>query len=155
MFKQLLASITGTQKISVPMTIVIPGIAKMFVGEVVETVDDVTGLQQCVVGRFGTRYSVPSWPHSCILIFVTVCSLGSITSWKENELIEVAYDLANSEQKFLWVIRPETIKSIPEEVKSAAREKGRIVKWARQREVLAQGKLFISPVKIAFVEGNS
>ncbi|NP_001236012.1 TBP-associated factor 11-like protein [Glycine max] len=35
--KRLLASITGTQKISVPMTIVVSGIAKMFVGEVVET----------------------------------------------------------------------------------------------------------------------
>lgn len=34
---QLLASITGTQKISVPMTIVVSGIAKMFVGELVET----------------------------------------------------------------------------------------------------------------------
>ncbi|KAL5549583.1 hypothetical protein UlMin_004814 [Ulmus minor] len=35
--KRLLASITGTQKISVPMTIVVSGIAKMFVGEMVET----------------------------------------------------------------------------------------------------------------------
>lgn len=34
---QLLASITGTQKISVPLTIVVSGIAKMFVGELVET----------------------------------------------------------------------------------------------------------------------
>ncbi|RWR83922.1 transcription initiation factor TFIID subunit 11 [Cinnamomum micranthum f. kanehirae] len=35
--KKLLASITGTPKISVPMTIVVSGIAKMFVGELVET----------------------------------------------------------------------------------------------------------------------
>ncbi|GAA0156460.1 general transcription factor [Lithospermum erythrorhizon] len=35
--KRLLASITGSSKISVPMTIVISGIAKMFVGELVET----------------------------------------------------------------------------------------------------------------------
>ncbi|KAK7270258.1 hypothetical protein RIF29_23271 [Crotalaria pallida] len=35
--KRLLAGITGTQKISVPMTIVVSGIAKLFVGEVVET----------------------------------------------------------------------------------------------------------------------
>ncbi|XP_062160616.1 transcription initiation factor TFIID subunit 11 [Alnus glutinosa] len=35
--KRLLASITGTQKISIPMTIVVSGIAKMFVGELVET----------------------------------------------------------------------------------------------------------------------
>ncbi|XP_057419426.1 transcription initiation factor TFIID subunit 11-like [Lotus japonicus] len=35
--KRLLASITGTQKITIPITIVVSGIAKMFVGEVVET----------------------------------------------------------------------------------------------------------------------
>ncbi|XP_062016056.1 transcription initiation factor TFIID subunit 11 [Rosa rugosa] len=35
--KRLLASISGTPKISVPMTIVVSGIAKMFVGELVET----------------------------------------------------------------------------------------------------------------------
>ncbi|XP_030470720.2 transcription initiation factor TFIID subunit 11 isoform X2 [Syzygium oleosum] len=35
--KRLLCSITGSQKISMPMTIVMSGIAKMFVGEIVET----------------------------------------------------------------------------------------------------------------------
>ncbi|KAL9255567.1 Transcription initiation factor TFIID subunit 11-like protein [Drosera capensis] len=34
---QLLVSITGSQKISMPTTIVVSGIAKMFVGELVET----------------------------------------------------------------------------------------------------------------------
>lgn len=35
--KRLLVSLTGSQKISIPMTIVVSGIAKMFVGELVET----------------------------------------------------------------------------------------------------------------------
>ncbi|XP_065851102.1 transcription initiation factor TFIID subunit 11 isoform X2 [Euphorbia lathyris] len=35
--KRLLVSITGNQKVSLPMTIVVCGIAKMFVGELVET----------------------------------------------------------------------------------------------------------------------
>ncbi|CAB4276873.1 unnamed protein product [Prunus armeniaca] len=35
--KRLLGSISGTPKISMPMTIVVSGIAKMFVGELVET----------------------------------------------------------------------------------------------------------------------
>ncbi|KAJ4975770.1 hypothetical protein NE237_000876 [Protea cynaroides] len=35
--KKLLASITGSPKISVPMTIVVSGIAKMFIGELIET----------------------------------------------------------------------------------------------------------------------
>ncbi|RRT73023.1 hypothetical protein B296_00002298 [Ensete ventricosum] len=37
LFLQLLTSITGSQKISIPMTIVVSGIAKMFVGELIET----------------------------------------------------------------------------------------------------------------------
>lgn len=41
--KRLLVSITGSQKISVPMTIVVSGIAKMFVGELVETARVVMG----------------------------------------------------------------------------------------------------------------
>ncbi|KMT15906.1 hypothetical protein BVRB_3g055930 [Beta vulgaris subsp. vulgaris] len=35
--KRLLVSLTGSQKISIPMTIVVSGIAKMFVGELIET----------------------------------------------------------------------------------------------------------------------
>ncbi|XP_055809829.1 transcription initiation factor TFIID subunit 11-like isoform X2 [Solanum dulcamara] len=35
--KRLLTSITGSAKISIPMTIVVSGIAKMFVGELIET----------------------------------------------------------------------------------------------------------------------
>lgn len=33
---QLLTNVTGSQKVSVPMTIVVCGMAKMFVGELVE-----------------------------------------------------------------------------------------------------------------------
>jgi hypothetical protein len=36
-YLQILASITGSQKISMPTTIVVSGIAKMFVGELIET----------------------------------------------------------------------------------------------------------------------
>ncbi|XP_073304147.1 transcription initiation factor TFIID subunit 11-like [Primulina huaijiensis] len=35
--RRLLTSITGSAKISVPMTIVVSGIGKMFVGELIET----------------------------------------------------------------------------------------------------------------------
>ncbi|XP_051116014.1 transcription initiation factor TFIID subunit 11 [Andrographis paniculata] len=41
--KRLLTSITGSAKISIPMTIVVSGIAKMFVGELVETARIVMG----------------------------------------------------------------------------------------------------------------
>ncbi|XP_057751625.1 UDP-glucose iridoid glucosyltransferase-like [Arachis stenosperma] len=91
----------------------------------------------CSTSLMKADYSCITWLNEqepCSVLYV---SLGSIASWEEKELIEVAYGLRNSEQRFLWVIRPETIESIPEEVKSATRKKGRIVTWAPQREVLA------------------
>ncbi|KAL4326978.1 hypothetical protein S245_042475 [Arachis hypogaea] len=91
----------------------------------------------CSTSLVKEDYSCITWLNEQEPRSVLYVSLGSIASWEEKELIEVAYGLANSEQKFLWVIRPETIKSIPEEVKSAAREKGKIIKWAPQKEVLA------------------
>ncbi|KAL2983791.1 hypothetical protein AAZX31_12G055800 [Glycine max] len=65
--------------------------------------------------------------------------------WEEKELTEVACGLANSKQNFLWVIRTGTInndvsewlKSLPKDVRVATEERGYIVKWAPQGEVLA------------------
>ncbi|KAM7256302.1 hypothetical protein ACFE04_012043 [Oxalis oulophora] len=40
---------------------------------------------------------------------VLYVSLGSLASMKENELTELAWGLANSEQPFLWVVRPGSV----------------------------------------------
>nr|KYP35536.1 Cytokinin-N-glucosyltransferase 1 [Cajanus cajan] len=89
-------------------------------------------------------YSCIGWLNNQATKSVLYVSLGSIASWDEKELTEVAWGLANSKQKFLWVIRPGTIndvsewlESLPKEVKMAIEERGCIVKWAPQREVLA------------------
>ncbi|KAL6200268.1 hypothetical protein ACLB2K_030050 [Fragaria x ananassa] len=76
---------------------------------------------------------------------VIYVSLGSIASIGENELAEMAWGLANSKQPFLWVIRPgsitdsDWIELLPQEFREAIGERGFIVKWAPQREVLAHG----------------
>lgn len=89
-------------------------------------------------------YSCITWLNNQARRSVLYVSLGSIASWEEKELTEVACGLANSKQRFVWVIRPETIddvsewvETLPEEVKVAIRERGCIVKWAPQRKVLA------------------
>ncbi|KAL2328796.1 hypothetical protein Fmac_022223 [Flemingia macrophylla] len=89
-------------------------------------------------------YSCIGWLNNQATKSVLYVSLGSIASWDEKELTEVAWGLANSKQKFLWVIRPGTIndvsewlESLAEEVKVAIEERGCIVKWAPQGEVLA------------------
>ncbi|OAY57797.1 UDP-glucose iridoid glucosyltransferase [Manihot esculenta] len=77
-------------------------------------------------------------PNSVLYI-----SLGSMASTNEKELAEMAWGLANSKQPFLWVIRPgsihgsEWIESLPEGFMETVGERGCIVKWAPQREVLA------------------
>ncbi|KAL1188037.1 UDP-glycosyltransferase 76E4 [Cardamine amara subsp. amara] len=58
------------------------------------------------------------------------------------EMLEMAWGLLNSNQPFLWVIRPgsiagsEWIESLPEEVSKMVSERGYIVKWVPQIEVL-------------------
>jgi hypothetical protein len=69
--------------------------------------------------------------------------LGSLASIDETEVAEMAWGLASSWQRFLWVVRPgsipgsEWIESLPEDFREIVGERGCIVKWAPQKEVLA------------------
>ncbi|KAI7726836.1 hypothetical protein M8C21_006161 [Ambrosia artemisiifolia] len=71
---------------------------------------------------------------------VLYVSFGSISQVNEKEFLEIAHGLVNSKQPFLWVVRPGFVKgstwleSLPDEFPG---EKGRVVKWAPQQEVLA------------------
>lgn len=75
-------------------------------------------------------------PHSVIYV-----SIGSIAIMEEKELAEIAWGLANSNQPFLWVVRPgsvrgsEWIELLPEGFKETVGERGCIVKWTPQRKV--------------------
>lgn len=66
---------------------------------------------------------------------------------KKKELAEMAWGLANSKQPFLWVVRPdrtegsERKESLPDGFKEAIGERGCIVKWAPQKEVLAHSAI--------------
>ncbi|XWS53066.1 hypothetical protein CRYUN_Cryun11dG0125800 [Craigia yunnanensis] len=86
-----------------------------------------------------------SWLNKQALKSVLYVSFGSIASMDEQELIEIAWGLANSEQPFLWVIRPglicgsEWIELLPKDFLDGVGERGRIVKWGPQRKVLAHG----------------
>ncbi|KAL0900390.1 hypothetical protein Bca101_084351 [Brassica carinata] len=77
-------------------------------------------------------------PNSVIYV-----SLGSIASIDESEFLEIAWGLRNSNQPFLWVVRPglirgtEWIEILPKGFIESLEGKGKIVKWAPQIEVLA------------------
>ena len=73
---------------------------------------------------------------------VIYVSFGSLATMTGPELIEIACGLRNSGQQFLLVVRVGLVKGtewnevIPEELKATLNEKGKIVKWAPQQEVL-------------------
>ncbi|KAI7739748.1 hypothetical protein M8C21_000514 [Ambrosia artemisiifolia] len=71
---------------------------------------------------------------------VVYVSFGSLTQVEEREFLEIAHGLVYSKQPFLWVVRPGFVKgstwleSLP---KGFPSERGRVVEWAPQQEVLA------------------
>ncbi|KAL1542120.1 7-deoxyloganetic acid glucosyl transferase [Salvia divinorum] len=88
------------------------------------------------------------WPEdrSCIdwlnvqpLRSVIYVSFGSITVVTREQLMEFWHGLVNSSRRFLWVMRPDSITGgdqIPAELMEGTKEKGYLVKWAPQEEVL-------------------
>ncbi|XP_044480182.1 7-deoxyloganetic acid glucosyl transferase-like [Mangifera indica] len=77
-------------------------------------------------------------PQSVIYV-----SFGSIAVLSREQLLEFWHGLVNSNKRFLWVIRPDSISGkngedeIPEELVGATKERGYMVGWVPQEEVLA------------------
>ncbi|GJT82753.1 UDP-glycosyltransferase 76G1-like protein [Tanacetum coccineum] len=74
---------------------------------------------------------------------VLYISFGSAAQLEEQQFLEVAHGLADSKQPFLWVMRPGFIKGLEGNEPllkwflDLVGERGCIVKWAPQQEVLA------------------
>ncbi|CAI9301234.1 unnamed protein product [Lactuca saligna] len=77
-------------------------------------------------------------PKSVIYI-----SFGSLMTLDKKLLTEMACGIAKSNQRFIWVVRPGSVcdsewtEFLPEGFIEETRERGLIVKWAPQKEVLA------------------
>lgn len=75
-------------------------------------------------------------PNSVVLV-----NFGSITVMSSDHLVEFAWGLANSNQTFLWVIRPDLVSGesaiLPPEFVSATEGRGLMVEWVPQEEVLS------------------
>ncbi|KAK9061114.1 hypothetical protein SSX86_018294 [Deinandra increscens subsp. villosa] len=73
---------------------------------------------------------------------VVYVSFGSVALITKSEFQEVAHGLANVGLPFLWVVRPgmvvgsEWLESLPENFQEKMGDRGRIVKWSPQQEVL-------------------
>ncbi|XP_058110926.1 UDP-glycosyltransferase 76B1-like [Magnolia sinica] len=69
-------------------------------------------------------------------------SFGSIAAMDRSELIETAWGLAHSGQPFMWVVRTGLVRGskwveFPEGFEDMVGDRGLIVKWVPQQEVLA------------------
>ncbi|XP_038894361.1 UDP-glucose iridoid glucosyltransferase-like [Benincasa hispida] len=83
-----------------------------------------------------------SWLHKQPPNSVIYVSLGSIALLSNQELQEMAWGLANSNQPFLWVVRPGSVRGsdglefVLKEFQEKVGDRGCIVEWAPQNEVL-------------------
>lgn len=75
---------------------------------------------------------------------VLFVSIGSLATMSKAQFLEFWYGLVNSETRFLWVQRPGSIIAleedninVPMELSESTKERGCIVSWAPQEEVLA------------------
>ncbi|KAL2666627.1 hypothetical protein AAZV13_01G020700 [Glycine max] len=84
-----------------------------------------------------------TWLDSQPLKSVIYVSFGSIATMTREKLIEIWYGLVNSKKRFLWVVRPDMVgpkengDRVPAELEEGTKERGFIVGWAPQEEVLA------------------
>ncbi|KAL7613529.1 UDP-glycosyltransferase 76C2 [Lactuca sativa] len=91
--------------------------------------------------------SVMSWLDLQPVRSVVYVSFGSIAQMGEAEFSNMAWGLAKSKQRFLWVVRPgsvfgsEWLQYLPQGFIEEVGERGCIVKWAPQQEVLAHGAI--------------
>ncbi|XP_076904767.1 UDP-glycosyltransferase 76B1-like [Bidens hawaiensis] len=87
--------------------------------------------------------TILSWLDKQLPNSVVYVSFGSATCITKSEFQELAHGLANISLPFLWVVRPgmvvgaEWLESLPEEFLERVADRGRIVKWSPQPEVLA------------------
>ncbi|KAL0545898.1 hypothetical protein IC582_015795 [Cucumis melo] len=71
---------------------------------------------------------------------VIYVSFGSVVVIDDDQLREFWHGLVNSGKRFLWVLRPNSVAGkdgVPAELEEETKERGYIVGWAPQEEVLA------------------
>ncbi|KAA8538100.1 hypothetical protein F0562_027708 [Nyssa sinensis] len=72
---------------------------------------------------------------------VVYVNFGSVTVMTPDQLVEFAWGLANSNQSFLWIIRPDLVTGdsaiLPPELVRETKERGLLASWCPQEEVLS------------------
>ncbi|WCJ21867.1 UDP-Glycosyltransferase superfamily protein [Euphorbia peplus] len=77
------------------------------------------------------------WLDSKKSVSVVYVSFGSLAALSEEQMIEIALGLKESNNYFLWVVREEEREKLPPKFAEETAEKGLIVSWCHQLDVLA------------------
>ncbi|XP_065860818.1 mogroside IE synthase-like [Euphorbia lathyris] len=72
--------------------------------------------------------------ETCSVVYV---SYGSLTVMSEKQMEEIASCLKSSNHYFLWVVRESELKTLPSNFVQETSEKGLVVSWCHQLEVLS------------------
>ena len=87
--------------------------------------------------------SCMTWLDAQPLKSVIYVSFGSISTMTKDEHMEFWFGLVNSKKRFLWVLRSDSVvgehdrNEVPIELVEGTKERGYIVNWTPQEEVLA------------------
>ncbi|XP_050368550.1 UDP-glycosyltransferase 76B1-like [Argentina anserina] len=90
-----------------------------------------------------SNQSCISWLNTRAPKSVIYVSFGTIAAITKAQFLEIAWGLSNSNQPFLWVVRPglvhgsDWLELLPNRFLENLNGRGHIVKWAPQKEVLS------------------
>ncbi|KAG6698996.1 hypothetical protein I3842_08G047600 [Carya illinoinensis] len=87
------------------------------------------------------EYSCLEWLDKKEPKSVVYVNFGSITVMTSKQLIDFAWGLANSNQTFLWIIRPDLVEGdlsiLPPEFLAQTKERSLLASWCPQEQVLS------------------
>ncbi|KAK3189079.1 hypothetical protein Dsin_028640 [Dipteronia sinensis] len=99
-----------------------------------------TGLESIGSNLWREEPECLQWLNSKKSKSVVYVNFGSITVMTPQQMVEFAWGLANSEQEFLWIIRPDIVKGesamLPHEFVEETKERGLLGSWCPQEQVL-------------------
>ncbi|AQK42807.1 Indole-3-acetate beta-glucosyltransferase [Zea mays] len=86
---------------------------------------------------FNSSESCLAWLDKQLPCSVVLVSYGTVSDYDETQLEELGNGLYNSGKPFIWVVRSNEEHKLSDELRDKCKERGLIVSWCPQLEVLA------------------
>ncbi|XP_077225527.1 UDP-glycosyltransferase 74E1-like [Tasmannia lanceolata] len=131
-FDKLEAELVSWMKGLYPLKTIGPCVPSMYIDKIIENDKD-----------YGLSFWIPKadtcmkWLDTKPIGSVVYVSMGSLSTLEPEHMEELAWALKGSDNYFLWVVRAEEENKLPNNFLEDTTEKGLIVNWCPQLEVLA------------------